>query len=285
MPNRNTISLGFVWLPILLVILGVAVVGGGSYYVMHQSVAPVVPIYQEATTTPAATQATTKQAVQPTNTPHDADFSASPITGSAPLTTRFTLKGKATHFYTFSFGDGTEFSVRASNDFDNVSCTAAGPDSVCSGTHSYTTPGVYAAKITDSSNTVLGTATITVTAPATSVSATISPISNSSAPTISGTLQNMNGKGDLSIVIVKNSQTLPAQTANPATLSDVAAYSTSGLDGDINTDYKTSYSYVVSPTLKPGTYTIGIYLNTLFVQDSAFHGFQLLASKSFTISN
>ena len=55
---------GFVWLPLLLVILGVLVLGGGAYYVIRQNATPVIPIYQEATTEPTqtATQPTTQVA-------------------------------------------------------------------------------------------------------------------------------------------------------------------------------------------------------------------------------
>ena len=118
--------------------------------------------------------------------------------------------------------------------------------------------------------------------PTTAVTATIDSISNSSAPTIAGTLKNMNGSGDLSIVIVKNKESLPMQTTNPAKLPGSVDYGTSGMGGDIDTDYKSWYSYKTA-TLSPGTYTVGLYLNTLFVRGADYKGFQLLTNKTFDI--
>lgn len=57
--------MGFVWLPILLIILGLAVVGGGvSAYMLSQHTQPQVAVYQEATTPPSV-----PQTVADTNTP------------------------------------------------------------------------------------------------------------------------------------------------------------------------------------------------------------------------
>jgi hypothetical protein len=137
---------GFAWVPVLIGVgvFVVAVIAGGYVYVtQQQGTSPTSPVQQEQLDS---------------NT-----FSATPTSGSAPLNIRFMMNGKANAFQTFDFGDGVKFSVGTPSDADNVSCTAAGPDSVCSGTHIYTTPGVYIAKIQDSSGNLLGSATITVT--------------------------------------------------------------------------------------------------------------------------
>ncbi len=122
------------------------------------------------------------------------NFIATPTSGAAPLQVTFTMKGSTVAFNTFDFGDGAVFSVGAANSFDNVSCSAAGQDTVCQGTHTYTQPGSYIARIADSSGNSLGTATITVTgSSASQPSASIDQSSlaqSSSNFTISGSATN-----------------------------------------------------------------------------------------------
>lgn len=57
-------SRGFVWLPVLLIILGVLVLSGGAYFVVHQNSQPQTPISQEQTTTPPTTTTPTSAPTQ-----------------------------------------------------------------------------------------------------------------------------------------------------------------------------------------------------------------------------
>ncbi|MDO8517987.1 MAG: hypothetical protein Q7S26_01700 [bacterium] len=64
MQSRNIISSGFVWLPVLLGILVVAILGGAYVYETQKPTTPTEPIYTPTTSTNPTTQNTTK-----TNTP------------------------------------------------------------------------------------------------------------------------------------------------------------------------------------------------------------------------
>jgi len=67
------IQRGFVGLPVLIwIVLGLIVVGGGAYFVVHQNSVPQSPIYQDNTITPPTTQTTTNPPVQKAATPSKA---------------------------------------------------------------------------------------------------------------------------------------------------------------------------------------------------------------------
>lgn len=134
-------------------------VPGGTYYVgvyndCNNSGCPNNVLLASGTLTVAITDASATNSV---------NFTATPIAGAAPLLVRFTMTGADIAFNSFDFGDGTSFSVGTPGSYNNVSCTAAGPDSVCSGTHTYVSPGVYIAKLKDVSGTLLDSAGINVT--------------------------------------------------------------------------------------------------------------------------
>lgn len=100
------------------------------------------------------------------------NLSATPTSGAAPLEVRFAVKSSLTAPHTaIIFGDdqATELGINAAGD---EGCNAAGNDSVCSVTHTYSSAGVYTAKLLKnyctgacdfSANQVVGTATVTVT--------------------------------------------------------------------------------------------------------------------------
>jgi predicted ribosomally synthesized peptide with SipW-like signal peptide len=68
MKNHNSVSAGFVWLPVLLVILALVVVGGGAYayYSAQQNAIPQIAANQQATTTPSTAQTTTDSSAKST---------------------------------------------------------------------------------------------------------------------------------------------------------------------------------------------------------------------------
>lgn len=103
-------------------------------------------------------------------------FSASPTSGLPPLTVSFDMPaffnvgGQETAWTTLDNGDGDIYvsGSPASETYDNIGCTAQGYDSSCSGTHTYTSPGGYSARLEDASGKVFATETITVTNPSAS---------------------------------------------------------------------------------------------------------------------
>lgn len=156
---------GFVWLPVLLAILGVLVVGGGVYVVTHQNTTPQISTYQPATNTPANTPART-----PAQTTGAAQLVAAPTSGKAPLTVSFSTTYSYPKNYSGStglsitFGDGTGGSITAGNIVK----------------HRYSTPGIFTTKLIGCSlhtdllcePATLGTVIITVTGSAAAVGAT-----------------------------------------------------------------------------------------------------------------
>lgn len=97
---------------------------------------------------------------------------ASPTIGSAPLQVTFTTSGKDNAFTSFKFGDGQMFSVGAPSTLNNFSCNAAGSNSVCRGTHTYSAPGTYPATLYDAQGNILDAINVIVTSPA-SISANV----------------------------------------------------------------------------------------------------------------
>ncbi len=113
------------------------------------------------------------------------------------------------------------------------------------------------------------------------VSGTVDVVTDSATPTISGTLENMYA-GDLTIVVVAGDAALPAQPDDPAAIKGVVASGDSGVGGEVSTDYRQWFSYTVTTPIPAGSYTIGVYYDTRRVRDSAYQGYSLLTSRSFT---
>jgi PKD repeat protein len=133
---------------------------------------------------------------QPTTPNTGGTFTASPTSGAAPLTVTFNMPAffeingnNNDAWTTLDNGDGeVSISGQPSTEvYDNIDCTAAAQDSVCQGSHTYTSPGTYTVALKDFSGNVLGTQTITVTASGSQPSAAIlsaSPASGNAPLTV-----------------------------------------------------------------------------------------------------
>jgi hypothetical protein len=134
---------GFVWLPVLLILLTIVVVGGGAYtyYNARQIASTQTSVDHPATTTPTVVtaQTTTNTPAQTTPATHGSSFSASAVSGSSPLTVTFIYSfdinamGAGSDQFVVDFGDGTQGAMNVGN---NAQVT-----------HTYTTAGTYTATI------------------------------------------------------------------------------------------------------------------------------------------
>src|ERR1035437_8547984 len=118
----KTLQGGFVWLPILLTLLGILAVSGGAYLYVQNHHKPI-------STDPSYSVPVESSARQPSGqltVLSENYFSAMPTSGAAPLSVRFKMNGKGNGFKIFDFGDGAMFSMGTSSNYNNVSCTAAG---------------------------------------------------------------------------------------------------------------------------------------------------------------
>lgn len=214
----------------------------------------------------AITQATNALSNQNTTvqTNTSAKFTATPTSGAAPLTVRFSQTATDDWRASIEYGDGATCTVDGTGEAANCPNKFA---------HTYTTPGTYTVKLWSSTGTdgasrpPLGTLTIKVSAGSNAsqnVSATIdknSLATNSSTPTITGTFSNFNldalKNGGLYIVIVGGNSTLPSNSIPSST----AYIDTSDKNGNIQFTLASSgnFSAPVMTSLASGTYTVGIY--------------------------
>jgi hypothetical protein len=184
-------------------------------------------------------------------------FTASPTSGAAPLQVVFTASPNTT----IVFGDGTAAGPSADADaqFDNWSCDAAGPSTMCFIKHQYTSAGTYTAKLLGTPigglNNVciagvncnnffqqtLGTQTITVTSASANTNSSLiatnpNPIQYSI--TSSGTTGVTVGSFTLqpsgeNVNLQQIGLDLPAQQASPSDITRAYVYQGSSLLGTV----------------------------------------------------
>jgi len=138
--QRGFIGVGF----LIAILIGVAVLGGGAYYVVNQQ-APSQTAkenFDSVQTLPTTNnqtqqiQPTTKTPAQ-TQTSLSETFAATPTSGTAPLTVRFTQTALDDWRAYIDYGDGTGCGTERPNDSENCSKF----------THTYTVPGTYVATL------------------------------------------------------------------------------------------------------------------------------------------
>jgi hypothetical protein len=205
---------GFVWLPILLVILGIVVVGGGAYYFMHKNTASQMPIYQptettqpiQASTHNIPTHPTQNTIVAPSTTNNPLTASPSSETRGQPITFSTSYGGQTGTAYYVDFGDNSldwyACGQTISNEQVNESCLPT------TFQHTYAGSGTYAYTVTlhkyngsFNNSPVVGTAAVTVngadTLPPPTCTLTASPSTTTVGQkiTISWTTQKANSGG------------------------------------------------------------------------------------------
>ncbi len=163
-----------------------------------------------------------------------------PVTGVAPLSVFFSEPGQYAQDR-IDFGDGTALEM--------LSQDCAMPSNVCTGSHTYTSAGTYAAKLKDASGMILGTTIITVTNGATAAtpSATIDQSSlttSSSGPTITGS-----ASGVSSVYVAVTAGANQAGTANQSGSGQVPV---------VNGRWSVTV-YPKADIFTAGVYTVSVY--------------------------
>lgn len=221
-------------------ILAVLVIGAGAYYLHTQGLFPSGPLTPTATSTPS---------VATTMLPTSTYFTATPNSGTAPLTVQFSMSGKDYQFASIDFGNGDVYTTGTVSEIGNVNCTAAALDTVCQATETYTNPGTYTALLRDENNAVLDSLTLTVTGAASTSSTPSATIDQSSltttstTPTITGTAS---GLSEVFIDLFKNGNDFSGW----AQVTDGKwSFMVSSSTANVNNDAK---------QLAPGTYDVNI---------------------------
>jgi hypothetical protein len=129
----------------------------------NPNVATPIPTAQQTAVIQAEASAYGVSVSSASNISSTSGFSVSPTSGVAPLQVRFTMQGNALAFTAMDFGNGDKFIQGNGSNVGNISCDAAGTDTVCSGSETYNALGTYTVTLYGASGAVLDTATITVT--------------------------------------------------------------------------------------------------------------------------
>jgi PKD repeat protein len=165
---------------------------------------------------------------EPASVPSNPSFTASPISGAAPLYVSFFVNAH-------QVSDEVDFGDNSSPEPFDEGCSS--PSNICDVSHTYTLPSVYIATLKDSSGNVLASQTITVITGTSTPSATIDQSSLTtpfSYPTITGTAVNipeleidLKGFPSQGVAVIRGtwsatlpipgSGSYPIQLVNPAT--------------------------------------------------------------------